>query len=272
MTTSTHSSATQSRALQLVDDLVADGKMHFTFSEIVPRVGRSPSATANLLRRMVDAGLVDRVDRGHYVVRQIGVLGTRAAAEDVAIAVAAAFSGQVHRMAYRTALDEQELIAHPSRTIYVATTRRTRVKSLSGRPLRAVVEPEMAIRIGAEKHGPSWVSNLERALLDAAARPLLAGGAAVLAEALVAAEQRVDTQRLTDLAVRLGWAAALRRVGSISDALEISGLAGELRSLKPPVADLDLEPGLDTAGVWRDRRWRVRWALTPSELANAARQ
>ncbi len=272
MATPTHFPAKQSRALQLVDDLVADGKMHFTFREVVPRVGRSPSATANLLRRMVDAGLVDRVDRGHYVVRQIGVLGTRAAAEDVAVAVAAAFSGQVHRMAYHTALDEQELIAHPSRTIYVATTRRTRVKSLSGRPLRAVIESEEAIRVGAERHGPSWVSNLERALLDAAARPLLVGGAAVLAEALVAAERNIDAERLTDLSVRLGWAAALRRVGSLSDALEIVGLAGKLRPVKPPVADLDLEPGLDTSGVWRDRRWRVRWALTPSEVANVARQ
>ena len=272
MATSTHHTAAHSRALQLVDDLVADGKMHFTFSEVVPRVGRSPSATANLLRRMVDAGLVDRVDRGHYVVRQLGVLGTRAAAEDVAVAVAAAFSGQVHRMAYRTALDEQELIAHPSRTIFVATTRRTRVKYLSGRPLRAVVEPEEAIRIGAERHGPSWVSNLERALLDAAARPPLVGGAAVLAEAMVAVEHDIDAARLTDLATQLRWAAALRRLGSISDALEIGELAGKLRPLKPPVADLDLEPGLDAARVWRDRRWRVRWAVTPSELANVARQ
>jgi hypothetical protein len=51
-------------ALQLVDDLIADGKMHFTFNEAVPRVGRSPTATANLLRRMVATGLVDRVSRG----------------------------------------------------------------------------------------------------------------------------------------------------------------------------------------------------------------
>ncbi len=259
-------------ALRLVDDLVADGKMHFTFGEAVPRAGRSPSATANLLRRMIAVGLVDRVRRGHYVVRRLGVLGTRAAAEDVAIAVAAAFAGQAHRMGYRTALDEQELITHPSRTIYVATTRRVRVKSLSGRQLRAVVEPEPAIRVGAEAWGPSWISSLERALLDAAARPALAGGAAVLAEAILSAERDVDAERLSHLAERLGWASALRRVGSISDALEVGGLTGKLRPLKPPAADLDLEPGLDTARVWRDRRWRVRWALTPAELANVARQ
>ncbi len=267
MDTSTHRTA-----LRLVDDLVADGKMHFTFGEAVPLSGRSSTATANLLRRMVATGLVDRVSRGHYVVRQLGVLGTRAAAEDVAMAVAAAFSDHVHRMAYRTALDEHDLIAHPARTIYVATTKRMRVKGLSGRPLRTVVEPETAVQIGIEACGRSWISKIERALLDAAARPDLVGGAAVLAEAMVSAGKSVDAELLTSFAKDLGWTAALRRVGSISDALQIEGLAGRLEPLQPPTADLDLEPGLDTARIWRDRRWRVRWAVTPHELANVARQ
>ena len=265
-------SATHNTALRLVDDLIADGKMHFTFNEAVPRAGRSPTATANLLRRMVAAGLVDRVSRGHYVVRQLGVLGTRAAAEDVAMAVAAAFSGQAHRMAYRTALDEHDLIAHPARTICVATTRRVRVKSLSGRPLRTVVEPEASIGVGAEAYGPSRISTVERALLDAAARPELVGGAAVLAEAMVSAGEGVDGERLSHFAEELGWAAALRRVGSISDALEIEGLAGRLQPLRPPAADLELEPGLGRERAWRDGRWRVRWAVTPGELANVGRQ
>lgn len=267
MDTSTHSPA-----LRLVDDLVADGKTRFTFAEAVPRTGRSPSATANLLRRMVNAGLVDRVSRGHYVVRQFGVLGTRAAAEDLAVAVAAAFSGQTHRMAYRTALDEHGLITHPARTVYVATPRRTRIHSLSGRPLQAVMEPESAIRVGTEARGPSWVSSLERALLDAAARPKLVGGAPVLAEAMVSAGEDVDAERVTDLARLLGWAAALRRLGSIADALDVEGLAGSLQPLKPPSADLDLEPGLDAARLWRDPRWRVRWAFTLEDLANVARR
>ena len=259
-------------ALSLVDDLVADGKTQFTFDEARRRVGRSPSATANLLRRMVDAGLAERVRRGHYVVRQLGMLGTSAAAEDLTIAVAAAFSGRPHRMAYRTALDEHDLIAHPVRTIYIAATRRMRVKALSGRPLRTVSEPEKSILIGSIARGPSWVSNLERALLESAARPGLVGGAAVLAEAIASAGKNADARRITSYAEQLGWAAALRRIGSISDALEIEGLAGRFVPLRTPVADLDLEPGGDTARVWRDHRWRVRWAQSRNELANVARQ
>lgn len=263
---------THNRALKLVDDLVADGKTHFTFQEARRRLDRSAPATANLLSRLVAHGLVDRVRRGHYVIRELGVLGTRAAAEDLAIVVAAAFSGQPHRMAYGTALDEHDLIVHPVRTIHVATTKRMRVKSLSGRPLRTVSEPEKAVRVGAIARGPSWISDLERALLDAAARPELVGGDVVLAQAIVAAGKKTDPTRLTDYAERLGWAAALRRIGSISDALGVQGLSGNLDPLQHPVADLDLEPGADMARAWRDPRWRIRWAHSRDELANAATQ
>jgi predicted transcriptional regulator of viral defense system len=259
-------------ALGLVDDLVADGRAHFTFGEAQQRFGQSPSATGNLLQRMLTAGLIDRVRRGHYVIRQLGVLGTPSVAEEVALAVGAAFEGIPHRMAYRTALDEHDLIVHPARTIYVATSRRIRTKTLSGRPLTIVREPETSISIGAIACGSSWVSGVERALLDAAMRPNLVGGAAVLAEAIATAGNKIDVAALIDYALDLGWAAALRRIGSVADTLEIEGLAGQLHSLKPITADLDLEPGGNMPHCWRDTRWRVRWQQTPDEIANVVKQ
>ncbi len=259
-------------ALKFVDDLVAAGKTHFTFDEAVQHFGQSPSATANLLRRMIAMGLVDRVHRGCYVVRKLGVLGTRAAAEDVALAVAAAFEGQLHRIGYRTALDENDLISHPARTIQVAATRRMRAQELSGRPLRTIEESMAAITIGSMVYGPSMISDLERSLLDAAARPELVGGAAVLAEAISTAGAHVDPERLKQYAEQLKWAAALRRIGSVSDTLDIKGLSGKLRPLAKPQADLDLEPNPRVKTVWRDSRWRIRWTQPPDELANVTRQ
>lgn len=262
----------QQNSLTLVDDLVADGKSHFTFDEARRRCGRSPTATANLLRRMKRSGLIDHVRHGHYAIRQLGVLGTRVAAEEIAMAVAAAFSAIPHRMAYRSALDEHDLITHPARSIQLAITRRVRAKSLSGRPLRLILEPAWKINVGAQTCGPSTVSSLERALLDAAARPRLVGGTAVLAEAITAAGQQIDLERLADLARQLSASAALRRIGSVADALEVSDVAGALQPLKAPRSDIDLEPGLQTPSVWRDTRWWVRWAQLPAELANVAKQ
>ena len=84
------------QGLTLANDLVAEGRLTFTFEEVEKRLGKSKTATANLLKRMRTAGLIDRVRRGHYAVRQLGVLGTPAAAEDVALSVGAALKGLQH--------------------------------------------------------------------------------------------------------------------------------------------------------------------------------
>ncbi len=262
----------QDSGLALADDLVANGKVHFTFADAQRRLGRSRAATGNLLKRMLNAGLVDRVRHGHYVIRQLGVLGTKSVAEEVALAVGAAFTGIPHRMAYRTALDEHDLITHPSRSIHVASTMRIRAKTLSGRPLHVIKESADMIDIGAVPSGISRVSNLERALLDAARRPALVGGAVVLAEAVTAGGRDIDVAVLTDYARSLGWASALRRIGSIADALEVPGLAGQLQPFAPLTADLDLEPGVTPTHPWRDARWRIRWPLSIAEVKAVTQQ
>ena len=178
---------TPHQGLALANELVAEGRSTFTFEEVEKRLGKSKTATANLLKRMEKAGLIDRVRRGHYVVRQLGVLGTPAAAESIALAVGAALKGMSHRIAYRSALYEHDLVTHPARSIQVAAERRVRTKTLSGRPLRVVIESPEMLDVGCVPWGTSYVSDLHRAVLDAAQRPRLVGGLEVLAEAFSAA-------------------------------------------------------------------------------------
>ena len=254
------------RGLALANELVADGRSTFTFEDAEMRLGKSKTATANLLRRMEKAGLIDRVRRGHYAVRPLGVLGTPAAAEDVALSVGAALSGVAHRVAYRSALSEHDLVPHPARTIQVASDRRVRTKALSGRPLQVVIEPPETLVVGRVPWGASYLSDPHRAVLDAARRPRLVGGLEVLAEAFATAAPELHTQTLIEYAGRLGDSAALRRLGSLADALELEPLAGALTPITPITADLPLEPGSAEPALWRDRRWRVRWPRTVDEL------
>lgn len=253
--------------LQLLDGLVAEGQAQFTAKDAEARTGRSPTSTSNLLRRLMRDGLVERVRRGRYAIRHLGALGTAVASEDVLLAVAAGFPLTAHRVAYRSALDHLELLVHPTRAIQVALSKPTRSETLSNRPLTTVLEPEEALSIGAVRHGGACVSDLERALLDAAARPDLVGGIAILAEALSAAASRIDPDRLKAYAERLHWGAALRRIGSIGDRLALQGLVGRLTPLATPTSDIDLEPrGGDS--TWRDSKWRVRWDQTPEQLSH----
>ena len=175
------------QGLSLANELVAEGCSTFTFEEVERRLGKSKTATANLLKRMEKAGLIDRVRRGHYALRQLGVLGTPAVAEDIALSVGAAFKGLPHRIAGRSALYEHDLVVHPVRTIQVATIRRVRTKTLSGRRLKVVIERLEKLEVGRIPIRNSYISDLHRAVLDAADRPRLVGGAEVLAEAVATA-------------------------------------------------------------------------------------
>jgi len=261
------------RTLQLLDDKLTIGQAGLTSREVRERLGLSPQAASNLLTRWRDAGLVDRVAPGHYAIRQLGLLGTRAASEDVALAVGAFFAGEPHRIAYRSALDYHGLLTHPARTIQVACPREVTVKQLSGRPLRTIIEPRETVLVGAVQAGHgARVSGLERSLLDGAARMDLIGGASVLAEALSAAQP--DSAVLQRLSQEIGSAAALRRIGSLADPLSISALAGQLHPLAPLKSDVALEPRNPAAGdrPFRDRKWRVVWAEPPATIAEGLEQ
>jgi predicted transcriptional regulator of viral defense system len=143
---------------------------------------------------------------------------------------------------------------------------------VSGRPLEVVSERPGTVELGTEPAGfGALVSDLERALLDAAARPDLVGGYFPLAEALSASAP--DPIRLHDLAEQLGCGPALRRVGSLADRLELAGLAGKLEPLAPPGWDLDLDPGLRESGAaFRDSRWRIRWPVDPRAVVEEIAQ
>lgn len=250
--------------ITILDEFIANGENSFTSTALRERLELTPQATSNLLARWMRDGLIDRVARGRYVVRPIGALGTRAASEDIAIAVAAAFGGLLHRIAYRSALDHHGLLTHPARTIQVACPQMRQLRSISGRKLRIVKESEATIGIGAEPTvAGAMVSSHLRSLLDAASRPDLGGGPSILAEALTT--RPVDAAALTTLAQELQSGAALRRIGSISDHLNIRGLAGKLQPLAPPTSDIELD-ARDPHRAFRDTAWRVTWPVTPSHL------
>ncbi len=254
------------QGLALANALFAEGCHTFTFSDIAERLGKSKTATANLLKRMESSGLIVRVRRGHYVVRQLGMLGLPAVYEDIPLAVGAALRDIPHRIAYRTALYELGLAVHPPGAVQVAAPCKVRTKTFSGLALQVVTENPQRLHIGRVPRGASYISDCHRAILEAAQRPLLAGGIEVLAASLAASESRLRAQTLGAYASQLGWAAGLRRLGSLADALELESLQGRLAPLRPITADLDLEPGMDDSTVWRDRRWRIRWTRSVDEI------
>ena len=254
----------QNRALKLLDDLAADERAQVTSADVRARLGLSSQAAANVLGRLVDAGLLDRVARGIYALRPLGRLGTRAASEDVTLAVGAVFGDEPHRLAYRSALDHHDLLTHPVRSIQVALPRRVKLTQISGRRLQPVYEPADTVMHGTQiaGHG-AMVSSVERAMLENAGRLDLCGGWGTLAGALSRAD--IDPERLVALAGRLDAGIAVRRIASIAEVLGLTKLSDALPLPPRPQRLVALDPQAPAEEPWIDTRWRVRWPVPPHQ-------
>lgn len=254
----------QNRALKLLDELAADERAQLTSADVRARLGLSSQAAANLLGRLVDAGLLDRVSRGIYAPRPLGQLGTRAASEDVTLAVGAVFGEEPHRIAYRSALDHHDLLVHPVRSIQVALPRRVKLTQISGRRLQPVYESADTVMHGTQSAGHgAMVSSVERAMLENGGRLDLCGGWGTLAGALPRAD--VDPERLVALAGQLDAGVAMRRIASIAEVLGLTKLSDAL-PLPPRQARLvALDPQEPVEERWTDTRWRVRWPMPPRQ-------
>jgi predicted transcriptional regulator of viral defense system len=257
--------------LLFLDQTAAHGGDTVTAASVRRELGLSAQSASNLLGRAVRDGMLDRVASGTYVLRPIGMLGTRAASEDVSLAVAAKFGGEPHRLAYRSALDHHGLLVHPARVVQVALPRRVKVAKLSGRRLQTFVEPAGAVGVGSEAAGRgASVSSVERALLESADRPRLVGGWAVVAGAI--GRGTWDPERLGDLAQRLDMGVALRRVGSIAEQVGRADAAAALPAPPRDKREVALDPREEMEEPWLDKRWRVRWPVGPqhaTELVQA---
>ncbi len=249
------------RALKLLDRFASEGRTAFAASEVRDALGTSPQATSNLLARWTNMGLVDRLAVGRYAIRQIGALGTAAVWDDLGSAVAAVFAGHPHRIGFLTALDHHGLLVRPARAVQVASPYRPREKALTGRPLRVIREDQKTVLIGTEPLGPSRIATVSRALLDAASRPLLVGGASRVAEALAAADPVVG---LRDLAREINADPAYRRIGSLATTLSLPVALG----LEPPTwrSLIELDRNARGENGWVDKRWGVAWPYPASEL------
>ena len=260
----------QNQVLRYLDDLVRRGEQTLTTAGLAERFDLSPQSASNLCGRLLDKGLVDRVSPGRYAIRQLGLLGTPAAAEAVTLAVGAAFGDELHRIAYRSAFAHHDLIQHPSRIIQVALPRQVRMQSLSGRPLQTIYETEDTLAVGSQDAGTrAKVSNLERSLTDAGRRPALVGGLDVVAEALATAQPRINWDRLSQYFDLPVFRASGRRLASVCSQ---TGLPWRARSgsSRVPRRSIRAYPASTAQPEWRDPVNAVVWSSTDLDTVQRA--
>ena len=253
----------RSWGVELLDAVASEGGGTVTAAGVRDRLGLSPQAASNLLKRLARDGFVERVRRGEYLVHPFGELGVSAVAADrLDEAIVVVVGTRAHRICYRTALHEHGLLTRPGRTIQVAVDRRLHIETLAGQRLESIIERPERIGIDAVAFGSALISSVERALVESAHEPRRVGGIATVAEAFAAST--IDPARLETVSSMLNTAVGLRRLAALDRALGL----GKLGDITLPVRvgrPLPLDP-TDPRHDGPTDDVGVVWPCEPAEL------
>jgi len=257
------------RSSRLLTSLAGQDKIVFSTEEAHQTLGGSRAATYKLLHDLVRRGWLQSLDKGQYLIIPLDAGPERwYTIHGFVIAHHLAPEGYI---AYWTALHYHGLTEHVPSTIWVATPRRRRGRTINGVAYTFVtLRPHKVFgqqRVWIEGHAVSLAS-LEKSLVDALDHPAHCGGMAEVAKALSAAltERGVALERLTDYAAQMGNRAIIKRLGYLCERLELAvgDAAGLWQSLLSSGYSR-LDPDRPATGAY-DHRWRLRINLSDGEL------
>lgn len=246
---------------EFLSRLAAEGKDIFSIDE-ARAYWPTPANTANVLSRLARKGWLQRLDRGVYMLLPLAAGPERTWTESGL--VIAPHLIQPAAVAYWSALHYWDMTEQIPQTVFVQTTRRKQPIEVLGMYFRFVTVKEEhffgVIRRTLDGK-PLYVTDREKTLLDAAARPDLSGGIIQLAQALRATHSDISWPKLDGYLAHWGGGTVVKRLGYL------------LETLTLPIPDRDsrlerwqgmltqgispLEPGLGDTGPTATR-WRVR--------------
>jgi predicted transcriptional regulator of viral defense system len=241
--------------------LAAEGKDVFSIAE-VRTYWPTPAYTANVLSRLVRKGWLQRLDRGVYMLLPLAAGPERAWSESAL--VIAPHLIEPAAVAYWSALHYWNMTEQIPQVVFIQSTRRKQPVEALGIRFRFVTvkkEHFFGVIRRTVDGKPIYVTDREKTLLDAAARPDLSGGIAQLAQALRAAHPDVNWSQLDSYLTRWEGGVVVKRLGYLLETMSLPIPDREKRleqwqgMLSRGISPL--EPGADASGP-TITRWRVR--------------
>ncbi len=249
------------RARNIIADLAARGRYHFTSSEARSALGLSEVATRQALSRLAAKGEIASPARGFYVIvppeyRRLGCLPAdqfipalmehRNTSYYMGLLSAAQYHGAAHHRPQEFQVmvkrNRPAIICGAVRVAFVAR------RNLSAVPVERVNNPR----------GTVLVSTVEGTAIDLVGYMHRAGGVDRVAGILVELAEDIDPGRLVEASKSASvlWA---QRLGYLLDHV---GAGGSVAPLKEHVRQrarnyTKLLPGADAAGAERSKDWRL---------------
>ena len=214
-----------------------------------------------ILSRMEDDGLVERLERGKYLVIP---LSARKGGYTLNEFVIGSELVEPYAISYWSALNYHGLTEQIPSTVFVQTTSRKKKRDLNVFGVRYLIikisEPKF---FGVEK---VWIENVsinisdrEKTIVDCLDRPEYCGGVIEVAKALN--NEVYGSDRLSRYAANMKNSGVIRRLGFLCDHLGIPIVLPAINSRNY----LYLDPTMPKKGV-TDRKWRLKVNISLGEL------
>ncbi len=243
-----------------VSTLASARKNIFTFED-AKAFWKDSAQTANALSRLARKGWIKRLDRGTYLIVPLEAGPEHAWSESGL--VIAPYLVKPAAVAYWSAMHYWNMTEQIPQTTFVQTTVRKHPMSLLGQDFRFItIRPERFFGVYERSFEDRRVvvTDREKTLLDAAARPDLSGGIAQLSQALKTAGPDLDWDKLDTYLEKWGGGTVVKRLGYLLEesSLILPGIQQRLDRWKGMLTQgiSLLEPGSPSRGPVVTR-WRL---------------
>jgi predicted transcriptional regulator of viral defense system len=247
----------------------------FSIAEAQAELGGEYAAVLQTLRRLARAGWIVRLTAGRYALVPLSSGSTNAPQVNRYVIMRELLDPAPYYVSHDSAMDIHNMLTRPVTTVTATSPRRLATRDVLGIPYRFIYAPLAALWGRA----PVWVtpyeqvivSDLERTLLDALARPDLCAGISQVATALWMRHADLDGDKLGAYAEKLGSQAVAQRLGYLLELFEL-GSASLIQRLQALTATgyVRLDPLLSDEGPYL-ARWRLRINLEPAALVAVIR-
>ena len=260
---------------ELLLRLSAEGKTIFSIADAQRITGKPYKTTATLLSQLVRKRWLVRLVPGKYLIVPL-----EAGLESIPMADRYVVAREVLDplpcyISHYSAMELHQMTTQPVNTVYVTVPRQRTRRTIAGMEYCFVYANPRAFwgweSIWATDQERVQVSDLEKTLLDCAARPHLCGGLGEVAKGLWLRKDDLDEEQLVAYVKRLDRKAAAKRLGFLLETYSLGRpeTIAALQSLVNPRYSL-LDPTLPDEGPYR-ARWRLRINLDPQELKTVVR-
>ncbi len=255
---------------ELLLRLSAQGKTIFDIRDAQDITQESYNATKFLLGQLVRKRWLVRLLPGRYLIVPLEAGLEGAPMEDRFVIAREIMGSAPYYISHYSAMELHEMTTQPVNTVFVTVRKQRRSRPIAGTEYQFVYASARSFwgweETWATPQEEVRVSDLEKTLLDGAARPDLCGGIGELARGLWFRRDELDEGRLVEYAKRLNHKAASRRIGFLLHTYDLGRpeTVSVLRSFGTGGYD-PLDPTLPDEGP-HDSEWRLRINLDPEEL------